>query len=94
MKDLGDGKFGLIAGDIDADGNVDYDSDLLIHWLPKFGFDGYHSEDINLNGTVDYDEDLLIHWLPNFGLSSQVPEVTTLNPTGVSNEAKETMSKE
>ena len=63
----------MYAGDIDADGNVDYASDLLIYWVPKFGLDGYYSEDINLNGTVDYSEDLLIYWVPNFGLSSQVP---------------------
>lgn len=75
MKDLVGGvKFGMIAGDIDADGNVDYASDLLIYWVPKFGLDGYYSEDINMNGTVDYNEDLLIYWVPNFGLLSQEPE--------------------
>jgi len=73
MKDLGSGIFGMIAGDIDGDGNVDYASDLLNHWLPFFGFNGYYSEDINLNTDVDYSEDLLVHWLPNFGFSSLVP---------------------
>lgn len=73
MKDLGGGVFGMYAGDVNADGNVDYTNDILNKWLPSFGFHGYYSEDINLNGDVEYTQDLLIDWLPNFGFSSQVP---------------------
>ena len=73
MKDLGGGIFGMIAGDMDGDGNVDYSNDLLNKWLPSFGYSGYYSEDSNLNGDVDYAEDLLIHWLPNFGYVTNVP---------------------
>jgi hypothetical protein len=73
MKDLGGGIYGMIAGDMDGDGNVDYSNDLLNKWLPSFGYSGYYSEDSNLNGDVDYAEDLLIDWLPNFGYFTNVP---------------------
>lgn len=73
MNDLGDGKFGMIAGDADADGVVDYEDDLLIKWIPNFGLDGYYPADFNMNGTVDYEDDVLQLWLSNFGYSSQVP---------------------
>ena len=86
MKNMGDGNFAMMAGDINADGNIDYANDLLIHWLPLFGFNGYYSEDINLNGDVDYSDDLLIYWLPNFGFSSQVPGGSLARPLKIQNE--------
>lgn len=73
MKDLGDGKFGMYAGDANADGTVDYNNDVLNNWLPNFGLTGYRSADFRLSGTVEYQEDLLNLWLPNFGFTSQVP---------------------
>ena len=73
MADLGDGNFGMIAGDADGDGQVttlDYDA-----WLPnaRSSVGGYSNTDMNLDGqntTLDYDV-----WLPNARTAkiSQVP---------------------
>lgn len=83
MKALGDGNFGMYAGDADADGNVDYVSDVLIYWVPNFGLDGYYPADFNMNGTVEYTEDLLNLWVPNFGFSSQVPGSSLALPLNI-----------
>ncbi len=83
MKALGDGNFGMYVGDADADGNVDYVSDVLIYWVPNFGLDGYYPADFNMNGTVEYTEDLLNLWVPNFGFSSQVPGSSLALPLNI-----------
>ena len=73
MIDLGDGKFGMYAGDSNNDGQIttlDYNL-----WLPnaRVSLTGYTITDINLDGqntTLDYNL-----WLPNAraSRSSQVP---------------------
>jgi hypothetical protein len=71
MAMLPGGVYGMIAGDGNSDGNIDYASDLLIQWLPNFGFNGYYPADYNLDGVVEYN-DIMMIWLMNFGLSYQL----------------------
>lgn len=73
MKDLGGGVFGLIGGDGNADGIVDYPNDILDLWFQNFGLTGYFDSDSNMDGLVDYPNDILSIWYPGLGLSTQVP---------------------
>lgn len=72
MAALSGNSFGMIAGDADNNGTIDYENDLLIQWVPNFGLYGYYPADFNLNGTVDYTDDVLRLWIKNFGFTSQV----------------------
>jgi pimeloyl-ACP methyl ester carboxylesterase len=69
---LPDGKFGMIAGDMDANGVVD-SNDKTGLWENQTGQSGYLQTDIDLDGQADHPDknDL---WLKNMGKSSQLPE--------------------
>ncbi len=77
MRDLGGGKFGMFAGDADANGQVQ-NTDKNLHWAPHNGTAGYlapdsSSPDFDLNGQVqNTDKNLL--WAINVGKGSQVPK--------------------
>ena len=69
--DLGFGDFGMIGGDMNADGtinNIDYNL-----WSTVVGSKGYLQEDTNLNGQVD-NQDKNDIWNLNKGESSTLPE--------------------
>jgi hypothetical protein len=70
-KDLGGGYYGMIAGDANADGNVD-NTDKNDIWVPQAGTAGYLEADFNLNVDVD-NVDKNDYWVPNAGGGSQVP---------------------
>ncbi len=79
MKDLGGGKFGMFAGDADANGQVQ-NVDKNTHWAPYNGTAGYKapngsSPDFDLNGQVQ-NTDKNLMWGPNNGLGTQVPSAT------------------
>jgi hypothetical protein len=74
MKDLGGGKFGMIAGDANEDGTINA-TDLNNYWIPQNGTSyNYHTttSDFNLDGTINA-MDLNSFWIPNNGNSTQVP---------------------
>jgi hypothetical protein len=71
-KDLGDGVWGLIAADANADGLVD-DLDRSGSWMVQAGLAGYRSGDVNMDSQVNNpDKNSLI--IENTGYSCQVPE--------------------
>ena len=70
QKDLGSGKFGMIAGDANGDGIVN-DTDKNPVWNTQAGISGYLSADLNMDGQCNnQDKDEL--WFPNRGYGSQV----------------------
>lgn len=71
QKFLGSGIYGMIAGDVDADGSVD-GSDNADGWGTDAGKAGYNGGDLDLNGQSN-NQDKNDVWLPNDGISSQVP---------------------
>lgn len=73
MKLLSVGSYGMMGGDGNTDGSVDYPIDILSLWFPNFGLTGYMNSDSNMDGLVDYPNDILLIWFPNFGLTKQVP---------------------
>ena len=73
MVQLDASYYGMIGGDGNADGAVDYPNDILNLWFPNFGLNGYMDSDNNMDGSVDYPNDILSIWFPDFGLSTQVP---------------------
>ena len=73
MADLGGGKFGMFAGDANADGSPDAFDDNL-YWRPANGqpYSYSNGADYDLDGGVDaFDSNLF--WRPNNGKSTQVP---------------------
>ena len=74
MDSLGNGVYGLFAGDGNADGVVSK-SDITNVWLPQFlnGIDSYNSADFNLDGSVTASDNNL-YWLLDDSKSSQVPK--------------------
>ena len=72
MAQLDANYYGMIGGDGNADGIVDYPNDILNLWFPNFGLNGYMNSDYNMDGSIDYPNDILNLWFPNFGLSTQV----------------------
>ena len=71
QKDLGNGYFGMIAGDANADGVVDAADKAL--WQSQTGKSGYLPEDFNMDGQVD-NQDKNNFWLPNYSTSGTLPE--------------------
>ena len=69
---LGNGFYGMIAGDANADGIIDL-SDKIQIWIPQAGSAGYFNGDLNLDGQVS-NPDKNEGWLKNIGTESQVPE--------------------
>ena len=71
MADLGDGNFGMIAGDGNGNGQVQNNDSENI-WKPDNGTSGYKNSDFNLNGQVQ-NNDNENFWKPNNGKGTQVP---------------------
>lgn len=72
QKNLGSGKFGLIAGDLNADGYINID-DLSDSWSFEVGKKGYLPSDIDFNTEIDNkDKNNMI--LDNLGSQSGLPE--------------------
>lgn len=69
--ELVSGKWGMICGDANADGDIDnVDKDDV--WLPERYSSGYYPGDIDMNGSVlDSDKETL--WEDNTGKSSVLP---------------------
>ncbi|MFU8842827.1 MAG: alpha/beta hydrolase family protein [Bacteroidales bacterium] len=72
VSGLSGGKFGMIAGDIDANGVID-SSDKTILWESQSGTTGYLRSDIDLDGQTD-NPDKNDLWRKNLGKSSQLPD--------------------
>ena len=71
QKDLGNGKYGMYAGDFNADGVINTGDKSSI-WFENAGKFGYNQSDGNLDGQGD-NLDKNDIWLNNTGKSSQVP---------------------
>jgi pimeloyl-ACP methyl ester carboxylesterase len=65
-------RFGMIAGDIDANGVIE-PIDKEIGWTPNAGLQGYFPTDLDFDGQSD-NPDKNEFWLRNLEKSSQVPE--------------------
>lgn len=70
-KELIAGKWGMVSGDGNGDGQVSA-TDKINIWKVQAGASGYLSGDFNMNGPVN-NEDKIMFWYPNSGFSSQVP---------------------
>lgn len=70
-KELEPGTWGMIAGDVDADGSVD-GSDKVDGWATDAAKAGYLGGDLDLNGQSS-NQDKNEFWVPNFGKTSSVP---------------------
>jgi hypothetical protein len=70
-KEIAPGIWGMIAGDGNADGIIDF-ADKIQEWELQAGSQGYYFSDYDLNTQIsNQDKDDL--WLPNTGYSSQLP---------------------
>jgi hypothetical protein len=72
IREVASGVWGMIAGDADANGNVQAEDKSLI-WELAVGKRGYLSADLNLDGQDD-NCDKNEFWLPNLGKGTQVPQ--------------------
>ena len=70
-KNLGEGVWGMIAGDGNGNGQVQNDDSENI-WKSDNGTSGYKNSDYNMNGQVQ-NGDNENYWKPNNGKGSQVP---------------------
>jgi len=70
QKELAPGVWGMVAGDGDANGQVN-NADKNDVWKPTSGSSGYKAGDFTLNGQVD-NVDKNDYWKVNSGRSSQV----------------------
>ncbi len=70
-KELETGVWGMVAGDADANGQVQT-ADKNDYWWIQTGTAGYKSGDFNMNGQVQT-SDKNDYWWPNSGIGSQVP---------------------
>lgn len=71
QNDIGYGVFGMIGGDVNADGMINTNDKLL--WQANAGTKGYLSTDLNLNGQVE-NKDKNDKWVKNNGISQSIPE--------------------
>jgi hypothetical protein len=71
QKEIAEGVFGMIGGDINTDGYVN-ESDGT-SWIPEAGLPGYKKSDANLDGQSD-NKDKNDIWFFNLGSDCQVPE--------------------
>jgi hypothetical protein len=71
QKNLGNGIFGMIAGDANSDGTVDVTDKTL--WQTFAGKPGFYSADFNLDGQVN-NSDKNDCWIQNEDEESQVPD--------------------
>jgi hypothetical protein len=70
-KPLSLGKWGMPAGDTDANGQIDADD--LIDWNNEAGNQMYSPADLNLDGQIDH-KDINNFWIWNLLFYCQVPE--------------------
>ncbi|OQX74286.1 MAG: hypothetical protein B6D61_11720 [Bacteroidetes bacterium 4484_249] len=70
-KEIATGIFGMVAGDADADGEINT-ADKTV-WANQAGTKGYESADFNMNSQVN-NPDKNDMWVPNRSYESQVPE--------------------
>jgi len=66
------GVWGMIAGDYNANGTIDY-NDYINGWMIQSGSSGYNSADFNLNQEVN-NPDKNDFWLINIGSGTTIPE--------------------
>lgn len=71
QNNLGGGKFGMIAGNANGDGDID-EVDGTESWIPEAGKSGYFGGDVNMDGQVN-NQDKNDVWLPNYGKSIILP---------------------
>ena len=72
QSDLGNGKFGMIGGNANADGNIN-ELDGTEAWIPQVGKAGYLSADVNMDTQVN-NQDKNDVWFINYGKAEQLPE--------------------
>ncbi|MBS4034569.1 MAG: hypothetical protein KGZ85_08900 [Ignavibacterium sp.] len=72
MIDLGNGRFGMYAGDGNGDNGINF-NDRAEVWQLQNGTMGYLKGDFNLDGGVNI-IDANIYWSPNTGRVAQLPE--------------------
>ncbi|MBN3034304.1 MAG: hypothetical protein JW861_01860 [Bacteroidales bacterium] len=71
-KEIGSGIWGMIAGDGNADGQIN-NGDKIDVWAVQAGTGGYMAGDFNMDAQVN-NGDKNDMWKPNTGLGGQVPE--------------------
>ena len=71
MTDLGNGNYGMMAGDGNGNGQIQNNDSENI-WKLYNGTSGYENADYNMNGQVQ-NNDNENYWKPNNGKGSQVP---------------------
>ena len=74
MKELSPGKWGVLSGDGNADGQIN-NRDKNDIWLPQTNNSGYFSGDFNMDGEVN-ENDIEGFWKINAGKGSWVPDTT------------------
>ncbi len=72
QKNLGNGIFGMIGGDANADGIINVSGDKPV-WIPQAGKKGYLNSDINRDGQSN-NKDKNNLWFRNLGEETYIPE--------------------
>ncbi len=72
QKEIGSVVWGMIAGDGNADGDINSDDKTNV-WSSQAGTNGYKSGDFDMNGQV-MNQDKNDVWVGNIGAESQVPQ--------------------
>ncbi len=71
QKNLGGGKYGMYAGDANANGTIET-ADKNTVWVPQVGKRGYWPSDFDMDGQVK-NQDKNDIWIENNNTSSQIP---------------------